>query len=397
MTVRNINYRYIFHHAITNVYLGEFILKDVKFNSPLLGAGGQFSGIIPINQNQPASVVKPATELDDVAVYVIYKDPDTGVETFLWGGPIIARLWKSKTLEVSITAVEWKSWFYTRMFAPAITAPFADRKLIYTATDQLVIARALLAEAVNLPGTPTLVIGTETSTRTRDLSVIGSKFRQIGDWVDSMAFRTDGFDWTINIRKSAVSRSPELVAGLYYPEKGAINNALTLDYVGNVLDRTQDGRGTIQDIGDWPEDVSQRRTRIWATGDGTPPDQPLAMDDDPGIDTDEVLLRETQINLSGVVKPSTLSEHAQAERKVLGVTTESIEVGVKTSAIKPTSVNTGDRINLKVQDEWLDIDMASVRIVDRAIEPHGSDGEQITLTLDLSDFERPDLDEGDTV
>lgn len=394
MAVRNINYRYIFHHAITNAYMGEFIVRDVKFNSPLKGPGGQFSGVIPLNDDQPASLVKPATEMDDVAVYVIYRDPDTAAETFIWGGPIQSRVWHPNTHTVSILAVEWKSWFYTRMFAPSITPPFADRKFTYTATDQMVITRALLAEAVAQPGTPNIVFNAETSTRLRDLTVFGSAYRYIGDIIDGMANRNDGFDWAINIRKSSSTRSPELVANLYYPERGS-TASLSLDYVSSALDRTQDGRGTIQSIGDWPEEITQRRTRVWATGDGSPPDQPVAMDDDALLETDEILLRETQINLSGVTKPSTLSEHAQAERAVLGVTTESIDIGIKPLLIKPTQTGIGDRTYLKVQDDWLDVEFDAVRIIDRAIVPHGSEGEQVTLTIDLSDATRADLDEGD--
>lgn len=394
--VQNVNYRYVFHRTLDNSYMGEFIVKNVKFNSPVRGPGGQFSGVIPINNDQTVELVKPATALDEVAVYVIYKDPDTTTETFLWGGPIFAREWDSSTREIQITAAEWKSWFYTRMFAPSITAPYADRLTTYTAQDQLVIARALLTEAVTGFGTPTLTLNSETSTRTRDLTLKGSNYKVIGDLIDSMAERTDGFDWAINIRKNVSTRYPELVANLYYPERGG-TSGLNLDYTVSNLDRTPDGRGTIQSIGKWPENAAQRRTRIWATGDGQPPDQPVAMDDDPEIDTDTVLLREAQINISGVTSPATLSEHAQAERAILGVNTETIDIEVKTAYIKPTSVNPGDRTGLIIRDDWLDIQETAVRIIDRAIAPHGDTGQIIVLTLDLSDLNRPDLDEGDTV
>lgn len=397
--MENINsrYKYVFHGSLSRQFLGEFLVKDVAFNSPLKGPGGQFQGVIPVSSRQTVDVVKPATELDITAVYVIYQDPDTNVETFLWGGPIVGRAWRPKTREVAIKAVEWKSWFYTREFAPSTTPPFANRKVSYTGVDQMILARALLLDAVSLPGCPAVTVPLAGSTRLRDLTVNGYDHKFIGDLVDSMADRTDGFDWDVTPRKSVSDKLPELVANLYYPEKGSAQD-LTFDSVRETFDRGLDGRGNILDIDEWSEESGNRRTRVWATGAGTPPDQPVAMDDDPAIDSGLVLLRETMISRNSVVKPSTLSEHAQAERRVLGVLTESVDLPLKANLVKPTDFSTGDRVALRIQDDWLDIDEPAVRVVDRAIAPFSSQGgERIMATLDLSDATSADPDEGDTV
>lgn len=387
-------YRYAFHGSINRAFLGEFLVKDVTFNSPLKGAGGQFAGTIVLDdKRQTADLVKPATELETSAVYVIYQDDETGVETYLWGGPIVRRGWNSRTREVKITAVEWKSWFYTKEYSPSITPPFADRKFLATAVDQLTIARNLIVDAVSFLGTPAVVVPIVASTRTRSLTVFGSEHRKIGDLVDSMANRTDGFDWDVMPRKAYDDGLPELVVNFYYPEKGSVQG-LEFSQVRNTFDRAADGRGTIMDIPEWVESSDNRRTRIWAVGNGQPPDQPVAMDDDPFIDTEEVLLREDTLTVQAD-NPATLSEHAQAQRAVLGVETESIDIGIKANLIKPTAFAVGDRVSLRVKDEWLLIDQDAVRIVDRAVAPYASgEGERIVVTLDLSDLVPADLDEG---
>lgn len=387
-------YRYAFHNSITRAFLGEFLVKDVTFNSPLKGAGGQFAGTVVLDdKRQTADLVKPATELDMSSVYVIYQDDETGIETYLWGGPIVRRGWNNRTREVKITAVEWKSWFYTKEYSPSITPPFADRKFAYTATDQIAIARNLVIDAVSFLGTPAVVVAAGSSTRLRDLTVFGSEHRKVGDIIDSMANRIDGFDWDVIPRKAYDDGLPELVVNWYYPEKGT-TQGLEFSQIRETFDRSADGRGTIMDIPEWVESSDQRRTRVWAVGDGQPPDQPVAMDDDPFLDTEEVLLREETISVQ-VASLVILSEHAQAERAVLGVVTEGVDIGIKANLIKPTAFVIGDRVSLRVKDEWLDIDQDQVRIVDRGIAPYASgEGERIVVTLDLSDLVAADLDEG---
>lgn len=394
----NSRYKYVFHHVLTRAFLGEFLIRDVAFNSPLKGAGGQFNGTIPISRRQTAEVVQAATGTDEAAVYVIYQDPDTNVETFLWGGIVVGRTWMPRSKQVKIEAVEWKSWFYTKEFSPSLTPPYANRKLTYTGIEQLLIARALLLDATGYNGAPAVTLPLPVSSGIlRDLSLNGYDHKFIGDVVDTMANRTDGFDWDITVTKNVSDKLPELVGNFYYPEKGTVQG-LTLDHVREAFDRGQDGRGNILDYGDWPESSVNRRTRVWATGTGTPPDQPVAMDDDPDIDTDLVLLRETMINRSSVSSPATLSEHAQAERAYLGVKTESVDVALKANMVKPTDFIVGDRVALQIRDGWLDIDETAIRVVDRAIAPHNSsDGERIVATLDLSDATEADPDTGDTV
>lgn len=392
------SYRYAFHSTLTRAYLGEFLLKGVTFNSPLKGAGGQFNGVIVLDdKRQVAADVKAATTMEDCCVFVIYKDDDTGIETYLWGGIIYSRKWSRKARTVTIAASEFKSYFYTVEYSPSRTPPFANRKFVYAATDQLAIARALLADVTTRPGTPAVTYPIVNSTRPRDLIVFASDHKIIGDIVDGMADRNDGFDWAINIRKSTTDRLPELVADMYYPERGTSQD-LTFSSTRESFDLGTDGRGTILDLPEWNEDSANRRTRVWATGAGSPPDQPIAMDDDPDIEIDAVVLRETTVNYGSVLVPATLSEHARAERSVLAVYTESIDIALKPNFIKPTDFSVGDRVVLSVHDEWLNIDEEEVRIVDKAIAPFSSqDGERILVTLDLSDATRADPDEGDTV
>lgn len=87
MATSSSNYRYVFHNTVNRSFLGEFMMKDVSFNSPLSGPGGQLKGTISIDTDaHDVELVKPATELDLAAVYVIYRDPDDGIESFLWAG-----------------------------------------------------------------------------------------------------------------------------------------------------------------------------------------------------------------------------------------------------------------------------------------------------------------------
>lgn len=374
-------FRFLVVQALTNRRLGYLRMSDVSFNDPLTGAGGSFSGkVTPADFGPGVDVLRQWTEPDQVALYV---ETDSG---YYFGGPIVSRPWSRSDGTLTITALSWKQWFYTRFLNPNWGVdPVADTHFYYDNDDQLFIARDLASRSIIEIGCPTIEIGTETCGVTRDLHLNGSAFHYVGDAIDSMANRPNGFDWDVEIRR--VGNSPSLYLGLYFPGRGTVNQSV-------LLKSTKEG-GNITAVPEADDTAQDRRTRVWATGDGQPPDQPVAFDSDPDLDSGLVLLRETVTNWSGVTNITTLSSHAQAQRQAIGLNRNQMVLPVTLDDPALSLYGVGDRVRLLLEDDWLRVDLPTVRIIDRQIKVNSrSAPDSASITVDLSDLVVPSQDQG---
>jgi hypothetical protein len=372
------NFQVLACNSLTGVRLGYLDLQGLVFTDPLTGVG-TLTGNAVLSPAQDVDKLDLLTQPDDVALYVVSEG-----NVFWWAGIIKSRPWDPSNRLRTITAVSWKGWLGTRFVGPnAAVNPVTDVVYAYTATDQLVIARAIVAFAIADTGCPVITAGSETSGIARDLNWLGSDFRYAADLIDSMATRSGGFDWEIRASLNAVTKLPVLAFVPYYPQRGNQSVALTFRKVPNG--------GNI--IVDAPIDDSstERRTRVWTTGKGSPPDRKMAYDEDPDVDAGLTLLSETVTNYSSVDTVATLATNARAERAFRGVPTNTMTIKALFADLDPTLYDTGDRIQLIYADEGLTLSLPSVRIIDRALNPNPSDGAAYaTITLDLSDTELPD-------
>src|SRR5690348_13208222 len=157
-----------------------------------------------------------------------------------------------------------------------------------------------------------------------------------------------------------------------------------------ICKKTPSG-GNITVEGNIAETAENRATRVWATGTGTPPDQLIVYDQDPGVDTADVLLTETVTNYSTTSVVATLADDAQQERAFRSVLTNTMQVRAYHKDLDPATYHTGDRAQLIYQDEGVDINLPAVRIVDIEISVNTQNAADSSLiTLDLSDAQLPD-------
>lgn len=369
-------YRLLCCNSLTSARLGYLDLQDVTFNDPLDGIGA-LSGKAYVGPAQSADLLSTLAQEDVVSIYVQAEG------RYLWGGPIVAAPWNPGERCHEITAMAWKGWLYQRYAGPnPAVNPVADVTYAHTATEQLDIARSVIATAVADDGCPTIRVGAEVSGVTRDLNWLGSDFRFCGDLIDSMANRARGFDWTISVIADGATGLPALYFAPFYPTRGTQAPALTFK-------KTPNG-GNYSVSGSIESSSTDRRTRVWTTGKGTPPDRKMAFDDDPGLITGDALLRETATGYTSADTVDTLATNARAERNFRSAPIRTMQITVFFADLDPLRYDTGDRSQLVYRDEGVSIDLPAVRIVDRAMHVHGDGADYASLTLDLSDSAMPD-------
>jgi hypothetical protein len=140
----------------------------------------------------------------------------------------------------------------------------------------------------------------------------------------------------------------------------------------------------------WPENAKEKRNRVTALGEGTPPDQIYATDSDPQLAAGFTLLREQVTGpYSGVTTAETLFGHASAERLARGAAVQSLSVDVNANTVPSTDYTVGDRARLVIVDEWLDLNLEAVRIIDRTLKGGVGTAQTAQLTLDLNDAKIP--------
>lgn len=102
-----------------------------------------------------------------------------------------------------------------------------------------------------------------------------------------------------------------------------------------------------------------------------------------------MLRADTALSFSTVIERSTLASHARGARKFYEPGTNLTKVTVPFNT-DPELYHIGDRVRYRVKDRWLDLDLPSVRIVEKKISIAGAGKAEVTL--DLTDFTLPDVD-----
>lgn len=264
-----LDFTYEVRDVLTNAFLGRLNPINVTFNQPITGSGSLTCRVY-ISQGQRASIDN-LTRPDEVALYV-----RTG-DTYWFGGPIVARPWTPSGRYLSVSAVHWKQWYSTRFLSPLVTEPPADQTFAWTNVDQLEIAKDVIRAAVDEIGCPTCETGDETSTVLRTVNFQGSAFKFAGDFLDDLSQRDQGFDWDIQVINDDDNQPVQKLV-LYYPYRGGARA------LGLLRSTISGGNMTLPDEID--DTAENKRTRVWATGSGSPPDQIMTIDEDATLSGD---------------------------------------------------------------------------------------------------------------
>lgn len=369
-------FRFKVYTNLGSVYLGSLELRDVGFNDPVTG-NGSFGATALMTDTQDVVKLKALINPDNF-ITVEYGN------SILFGGPITARKWSTSKKELAFQAVSWRAWMYQIMLR-INTTTYADVQYTYSAVDQNEIMRQIVRASVLNQSTPLMTYEASLSGVTRSLNVAGSEFKYVGDLIDSMAQRAGGFDWTVDVVMNSVTNKVNLRPTPYFPQRGSVRPSV-------VIKSTSNGGNVLNDP-DYDESFVNYRSRVWATGDGQPPDQVQAYDEDPDLTAGGRMLSETVSNWSGVTNRTTLTGHARQERNYRAVPMQPIEFDLSLEAPLFTNYSTGDRVRVILEDQWLNVDFTSVRITNREFTLNRADNvDTVTVTVDLNDLEMPDVD-----
>lgn len=356
------NLRFFVHDVLTMERLGELDPKSFAFNDPVWGYG-ELKMVHTFSRGNTGRL-KRLTRPDEVAIFV--KDG----QNYLWGGIVDFREYQAPTTSVQINAHHWKSWFYTRLMKD---------KLIKTAYDKYSMAYDLVdfACAATEKGVPKISRMRTLAGQTGQYTV--QPMWTIGQALDSFGQRDGGFEWSIGFRDNSQTGLPELLFELW--AVGAERSSRPTLF----LDQTKSTNNV--KIGQWREDATERRSRVFATGDGEWPDQLVVPDEDPELKSGRILLRESASNYSGVIRAETLFDHARAERVARSLPQQAIPMSHPVDQPDIKTYRAGDRARARISDEWIgDLDISGIRIVDRAVSKEIGSATTATVLLDFSDI-----------
>lgn len=354
------DFKFHVYEVLSNEPIGRLDPAAWSFNDPVEGAGSM-EMTIAIPSGKDVTSLKRKTAPDKVQCLV------TLGNRIMFGGPINFRTRTPGSQYLTVKVQHWKAWYYTRLF---------NTRRIYKG-DERAIARSLMSFAISDKGTPRLSWAVKDVGKQRELTV--EPWWSVGEAMDKMQARDDCYEWSIGLRFNSQTGLPEQFLELW--DQGQSRAAPSLLF----LDHTQSTNKIA--IGEMPEDATERRPRVWATGDEDEAGkQPVAKDEDPALADGDVLLRESVTSWSGVTNPATLFDHARRERMQRNEPMTTLPVDHPYDQPKVTDYRSGDRARLRIKDAWDDLDIPGVRIIDRAISKQQGGYPTATVLLDLLDI-----------
>lgn len=375
-------YQYLSCHPVTRAKLATLRPTNPAWVTTVNGNGSFTATFVVPNEIEVTRLMRSALEPDQAAIYV--KDR---LGRYPWGGPIIEQSWDPSAGTVTVTAIEWRSWLSSVFLTPLVDMS-ADVSYSWANQDQLKIARDIVSYVSSggaADGRPPITLGMETSGKNRDLNVLGTEFQTASKLIDSMANRSGGFEWTIEIRPDSLDGLPRLYFAPYFPQQGGL-------VTGLAFKKTSSGVSNIVKYGPINKSSGDLRERQWVTGAGQPPDLVFAVDTDPGLAANARLMRESRTSYSTVVDRTTLASHARQEREFFAESRELLNISHTIGKPDADSYVSGDRAALRLEDSWIidgGYDLPAVRIIQKSVKP--SDG-LVEIVLDLDDSRLPEVD-----
>lgn len=357
-------------NTLSGRIVGQLNPHDFEFSDPWSGAGtGTLKVALPAPAQVPALVDRTRALVRWVAV-----EDEQG--RFLWGGPITARPGRSGG-EVIIPVTDWRAWFYAAPLRPVSDTVRGD--IIVTDVEQATIARTIALAGLDTPGAPAMVVDGFAATGVKRERKMLQLDRSCGDYLDGLSARetSDGIEWWVYITRDPADplRLVPHVA-FAHPERQTRTTPIRLEWQlgsgGNITEPS------------WPTGSIQP-TRVWATGEGEPPDVPYAMDEDLDILDGTQVTWESLIGpLDGVKRAKRCFEYASAALAYHAGQSGQFECDVTDESIPLGNYATGDRARLVYNDGWDSVDLAAVRITNRTISGGRGKPTVARVTLDLA-------------
>jgi hypothetical protein len=362
--------RFYVADTLTGKLVGRLYPHDYELADPWTGVGtGTIKVALPAADDVPALVEATLPRKRWVAVA-----DESGY--FVWSGPITGRPGRSEG-EVVIPVADWRTWFYAAYLRPGTGGSRGD--VIVKNTEQATIARTLALAALDTPGAPAMVVDGFAATGVKRDRTCLQLDRSVGDYLDGLSARktSEGIEWWVYTAADPADPT-RLVphVGWGWPERRSRASAVRLEW------RLGSGGNLSQPS--WPTGDLQP-TRVWAVGEGNPPAQPYAVDEDLDIADGGEVAWETLLGpLDGVVKSSTCFDYSAAALDYYQGRSGQFEADVTDEAVPVGDYTTGDRARLVYDDGWDAVDLAAVRITKRVISKSPDRPLVARVTLDLA-------------
>lgn len=376
-------FQYLVYHPVTRVRMGQLDVREAKWTE-IVNGGTTFSGKITVADN-PISAAQTRNITTPYAAAIYAVNDDTGAISF--GGPIVNRDWDGETNSLSITALDWKSWFYRIILGPRTTTMDAWTQT-YTGVDQLTIAADMIARASDpTQGVPVMEAASYLSGINRNYIVSGIDFKSLGTHLDELGgLANGGFEWEVE-PYYASDGLPRPRVQFYIPQRGG-------KVAGLLFRKTPDG-GNILRVDDVTDDASAVASRVWAVGEGPNAEStPWGNDSDPSLAQGAQLRTDQVTKYSGALTVAQLGSYARTERLYRSEYLSAVSFTVRMDNPAQTSYGKGDRCHVVIQDRFLDVDVQNARILAREMSP---DNNTIKLTVNLNDIVLPEVDAGGSV
>lgn len=372
-----VSYRYTSYSIMSERQLASSLVMNQESWTEAVNGNAGFTGVVTVPDRSEAAriaALRAALAPFEAALYV-----QDHLGNYVFGGPIIKSSWDSKTRTVTVQAVHWRAWLYGVMLTPAQDGS-GDVLYSWTDVDQTAIAEDLFGLALDSGATdgrpPWAGPQCPPTGKARSLNVKGLDFKYVGDLLDTVSSRDGGFEWAVAIDRGE-GGAPVMRPYTAYPQIGGPVSGLLWSTGGNILE--------------YPPieyDASAKRTRVWSHGDGEP--VPYAYDEDLSINSGDALLWERSDHYSRVVQVDTLASHSRAMREFLASPLNLYSFVTHINAPAANTYQAGDRGRLILKDDWYDLDLPAVRVLQKTVRP----GEQkVEITVDLNDAEAPEVDE----
>lgn len=355
-------YRYLFADLLTNEILAELPITGVSFTQQL-NTSGTFTGHLLLSGVNATDLnVSDGTIPGRTAIYV----DRNGV--LVWGGVLWNRQYNSVSQTLTFQAREFESYFERRKITTT---------QVYTNTDQLVIANALMNGAQSAPFGDIGVITTPTvSGILVSRTYYGYELKNVYSALQDLSKQLDGFDFNIQVAYDG-GGNPTKRLVLSYPKSGTTYSPTSLSAPvfqfpsGNMIEY------------EYPEDGSIAANTIYALGAGSNEGKLIATATDPTLLAAGFPLLEQEANYSDITDATMLGNLATGQIKATAYPPTTLRV------VAPPSQNPefgtyviGDECRVIITDNRFPNTLDAIyRLVALSVTP-GEDGpERITLTL----------------
>lgn len=369
-------FQYYAHHPVQRNRLAALTIRDASWTETLNG-GSVFSGKVTVpNDAYQIARIEEGTRPDSAAIYV-----QSAPGVLPWGGVVKKRTWNSDTNELEISVQEWRTWFYSVMLGPKSDGTGINSRT-WSNTDQLTIARNIVAALVVDAGIPPISYGAELSGITRTWGIAGTDFKSLGQLLDDLAAQDSGFEWDLECSYGN-DNLPQLRFVTYYPQRGGVVPGLLFKEGSNIISR------------DALEMSSEgRATRVWAYGEGPNAESlPWAMDQDPALADGYTLRTDAAFQFTGATR-SVMASYARSQRYYLGQPLGQYSFTVRTGSPDYNSYQVGDRGRIVLRDRFLELDASNARILSKEVSP---DDDTVKITVNFNDTVGIEIDPGGVV